>query len=58
MLKYNITNNVTPMFRTNSITTGINELCVPSEGKSHRKAPENIDPPFSGDQNIRLATRF
>jgi hypothetical protein len=46
------------MFRTNSITRGINELCVPSEGKSHRKAPENTDQPFSGDQNIRLTTRF
>lgn len=46
------------MFRTNSITTGINELCVPSEGKTQRKAPENTYPSFPGDQNIRLATRF
>lgn len=46
------------MFRTGSITTRINELCVPSEGKSQRKAPENTDPPFPGDENIRLATRF
>jgi hypothetical protein len=58
MLKYNIPNNVMPMFRTNSVTIGINEICVPSEGKSHRKAPENTDPPFSGDQNICLTTKF